>query len=142
MNEFQAAMGLCNLDDIQDIIKKRHKITMRYRENLKGIKGIQMFFPESDNVEYNYAYLPVLFPSGKTRDDLYDYLKKNNVYARKYFYPIVTDYECYRQQYSDVVLPVAKGCGDRVLTLPIYHELESNDVDRVCCLIKDLLIHN
>ena len=137
MNEFQAAMGLCNLDGIDNIINRRKEITLYYRENLDRIAGIRMFSPESDRVEYNYAYLPIMLQSKEKRDGLYGHLKTGNVYARKYFYPIVTDYECYREKYRQAILPVAKQSGDRILTLPIYHELGKEDIDRVCRLIKD-----
>ena len=68
---------------------------------------------------------------------MYDYLAENNIYVRKYFYPIVPDYECYKELYKEIKLPIAKQSGDRVITLPIYHELSLEDVDRVCSFIKD-----
>ncbi len=136
MNEFQAAMGLCNLDSMEDILVKRKEITLRYREHLKGIPEVRMFYVESDKIEYNYAYLPILVNTKENREELYNFLAEHDIFVRKYFYPIVSDYECYKELYNEVKLPVAKKSGDTVLTLPIYHELSLEDVDRVCFFIK------
>lgn len=139
MNEFQAAMGLCVLTDLPDILHERAAITKRYRERLTDVSGIRMFrADEIPNYEYNYAYLPVLFDSqkfGKSRDDVYVQLKKNGVFSRKYFYPLVTEFGCYANQFSPKDTPIAHKAASQILCLPIYNGLGLNDVDRICDVI-------
>ena len=91
MNEFQAAMGICNLRHVDEEIEKRKKVVERYRERLSDIKGIKLN-EEKENVKSNYAYFPVLFDGYKAnRDEIYEELKKNNIFARKYFYPLTNE---------------------------------------------------
>ena len=142
MNEFQAAMGLCNLKHIDEIIAERREITLRYRKNLEGQAGITLFYPDrAPGVEYNYAYLPVLIDRdafGISRDELHAALKANdNVVARKYFYPIGTEYDCYRELAAESRVPVAKAAGQSVLALPIYNGLSLEEVDYICeCILN------
>ncbi|NLU26522.1 MAG: DegT/DnrJ/EryC1/StrS family aminotransferase, partial [Hungateiclostridium thermocellum] len=96
MNEFQAAMGLCNLRNITDKINKRKAVVERYMEHLSGIYGIKLPTYKSE-VKSNYAYFPVVFDGYRaTRDQIYEELKKHNIFARKYFYPLTSDFDCYR----------------------------------------------
>lgn len=137
MNEFQAAMGLCNLKHIDEEIAKRKQVVERYRNNLKDIKGIKLN-PIQENVTTNYAYFPIVVENeyGLTRDELFDLLGQNDICARKYFYPLVNDYDCYKNQYSSDGTPIAKDVASRVMTLPLYADLSLDDVDRICKIIK------
>lgn len=141
MNEFCAAMGICNLRHIDLELEKRKKIVERYREKLKGIEGIKLNCVQ-ENVYSNYAYFPVAFQKEKLgfgRDDVMEYLEKENIYARKYFYPITSEFECYRNRFSGEATPVAYKCSQQILTLPLYADLTANDVDRVCDVLFALL---
>ena len=141
MNEFQAAMGLTNLPLVSTLIKERKKLTEFYRNNLKDVPGLKMFYPEKINskFKYNYSYFPVLIESelyGYSRDELYDYLKQNNIYSRKYFYPLITEIGCYKGLYNDANLKNAKKISDMILCLPLYNELSKKNVIYICDLIK------
>jgi len=135
MNEFQAAMGLCNLRNVDDEIKKRKKVDERYRENLSGIQGIKLSSSQN-GVKNNYSYFPVVFNGYKlSRNEAYETLKKQNIFARKYFYPITNSYKCYQDKFNSKETPVAKYISERVLTLPFYADLSLDDVDRICKII-------
>lgn len=139
MNEFQAAMGICNLRHVNAEIEKRKVVTERYRENLEDVKGI-VLPPIQDNVIKNYAYFPVLVKEdlfGKTRNNLYDLLKKNDIYARKYFYPLTNCLQCYETCFDMGNTPNAKYISDHVLTLPMYADLAMEEVDRICSIIRE-----
>lgn len=136
MNEFAAAMGICNLRRMADCIQKRRAVHDRYFERLSGIEGIALSQPQED-VCANYAYFPVYFDEGKfgkTRDEIYNELAKHDIYARKYFYPAINDMNCYRNL-ADQHTPVARRVAARILTLPMYEELKLDDVDRICDVI-------
>jgi len=136
MNEFQAAMGLCNLRNITDKINKRKAVVERYMEHLSGIYGIKLPTYKSE-VKSNYAYFPVVFDGYRaTRDQIYEELKKHNIFARKYFYPLTSDFDCYRNKYDSNKTPVAKYIAEKILTLPLYSDLLPEDVDRICNIIK------
>lgn len=137
MNEFQAAMGLCNLRHIEEEIAKRKAVCDRYRKHLENKEGIKLCTIPSD-VTHNYAYFPVVFDEtklGKTRNDIFTSLANENIFARKYFYPLVQDYDCYKDRYSSDSTPTAKYIADRVLTLPLYADLPLEEVDRICRII-------
>ena len=134
MNEFCAAMGVCNLRHLDSEISKRKMVAERYWERLEGVSGVTVFTP-GEGVRHNYAYLPVIFDPetfGSTRDDVFDALDAANVGARKYFYPLVSDFACYRSVYSSDRTPIAKRVASQVLTLPMYADLKLEDVDRIC----------
>ena len=90
-----------------------------------------------EDVKTNYAYFPVVFEEefGKTRDEVMEELAKNDIFTRKYFYPIITDFECYRGQHDSNKTPVAKYIGDRVLTLPLFADLPIEKVNEICDII-------
>ena len=135
MNEFQAAMGLCNLRHIDNEILKRKAVFNRYFKNLHNIKGLKLL-RQQDGVKSNYSYFPVVFDGYKlTRDEIYEVLKKENIVARKYFYPLVTNFDCYKNRFKDAYLENAKFVSDRILCLPLYADLDLKDVDRICELI-------
>lgn len=138
MNEFCAAMGVCNLRHLDGEIAKRRAVAERYWESLEGTPGLTVFRP-AEGVRHNYAYLPVLFDPkafGATRDDVFDALAAEGVGARKYFYPLVSDFACYRSVYSSDRTPAAKRAAERVLTLPMFADLALEDVDRICAIVR------
>lgn len=140
MNEFCAAMGLCNLRHVSREISKRKAVASRYTERLCDLPGVEVRHPQ-EGVISNYAYYPVLFNPdvfGSTRDEVFDALEKINVGSRKYFYPLITDFECYRDAYSSSETPVAKHVADNILTLPMYADLAVDDIDRICDTIHHL----
>jgi dTDP-4-amino-4,6-dideoxygalactose transaminase len=138
MNEFQAAMGICNLRHIDDEIEKRKKVVERYKERLSDIKGIKLY-KEKENIKSNYAYFPVLFDGYRAnRDEIFEELKKNNIFARKYFYPLTNDAQCYKNKFNVEETPTAKYVSDRILTLPLYADLELSNVDRICDIIINI----
>ncbi|MDT2833541.1 DegT/DnrJ/EryC1/StrS family aminotransferase [Vagococcus carniphilus] len=135
MNEFQAAMGICNLKYLSEEISKRKKIVERYMENLKNVPGI-ILNKIPDSVESNYAYFPVRFDNYHlNRDEVFELLLSNEITARKYFYPLANDFECYKEKYSSDDTPIAKKVSKQILTLPLYASLSLDDVDRICKLI-------
>ena len=134
MNEFQAAMGLCNLRHIDDCIKRRKRLTYRYRERLQGVHGIHLC-PEQPDVQSNYAYMPVVFDGfRRSRDEVFERLKQHGFLARKYFYPLTCDLECYKgfSFANSFSVPVARRSPSQVLTLPIYADMEFEVVDQIC----------
>ena len=137
MNEFCAAMGLCNLHHVNDDIARRKAVAERYRERLEGVCGVQLN-PVQENVTPNYAYFPVVFHEqefGSTRNEVFDALQRADIYSRKYFYPLTNTFACFHGKYDVEQTPVARHIANRVLTLPIYPELEEADVDRICDVI-------
>lgn len=142
MNEFSAAMGICNLRHIKEEIEKRKNVIQRYFYNLSGIDGI--ILPKYRNdVKYNYSYLPVVFDEktiGINRDEICEALALENIYARKYFAPLVSDFDCYKDKYNSNDTPVAQQISSRIVTLPLYADLELENVDRICNVIKSKII--
>ena len=137
MNEFQAAMGICNMRHLENEIAKRKKIVKRYVEHLENIKGIKIPGIQK-NVESNYAYFPVVFDGYKyTRNEVLEKLAEENINARKYFYPLTNGFECYRNYPTAGTekTPIAQHIALRVLTLPLYADLAIEDVDRICRII-------
>ncbi len=137
MSEFQAAMGICNLRHLDEEIAKRKKVSEHYRERLSGVEGIKLSVVQ-DNVEYNYAYFPVIFDGYKhTRNEVFKMLEAHGIVARKYFFPLTNSFECYRSFPTAGVekTPVAQHLALRVLTLPLYADLTPEDVDRICDIV-------
>lgn len=135
MSEFQAAMGLCNLRHLDEEIGKRKQVVQRYRKNLAGIPGIKLNSIPADVTE-NYAYFPVVFDQYRyTRDEVFTMLQEQDIHARKYFYPAINTFACYRELYDASQTPVAQYIAERVLTLPLYADLSLDDVDRICAII-------
>ena len=139
MNEFSAAMGICNLKHIEEEIGKRRKVVERYRANLENVDGIKLS-PIQKDVVPNYAYFPVVFDEkvfGATRNEVFEKLAENDICARKYFYPLTNTFECFNGQFDASKTPVALHISNRVLTLPLYADLPLDDVDRICNIIID-----
>lgn len=139
MNEFCAAMGLCNLRHIEEEIEKRKRIAERYRSHLEGIEGIRLN-PIQEGVKQNYAYFPAVFDEkvfGVNRDVVFDRLEENGIGARKYFYPLTNAFDCYQGKYDVNLTPTALYISKSVLTLPIYADLALEDVDRICKIVLE-----
>lgn len=138
LNEFQAAMGLCNLRHFQEQREQRKMAAMRYCEILSGRKELRLPSKQK-GVSYNYGYFPVLFPTQIQRDFVYEGLKEHRIFARKYFYPITSAFDCYRGRFFPEKTPVAQEISGRVLTLPLYAGLSHKEVDGICQVLVDLL---
>ena len=137
MDEFRAAMGICNLRRIEKSIASRKAAYDRYMERLAGVKGLTVPGAQQD-VEWNYAYMPVLFDAeqfGMDRDQVFEKLKAHDIIARKYFYPAINDMTCYSYLKGQKPTPIAHDISLRVLTLPIYEDLPLETVDLICDLI-------
>jgi len=141
MNEIQALMGIQVLKYLDEIIRDRSAITDHYRVRLKEVPGIHLPPPISPDVKYNHAYFPIEVDKrefGMNRDQLYETLQHYNVFSRRYFYPLICDYACYRKVSVKDPLKVARRVADRILTLPIYDSLGLSDVETICRIIISL----
>lgn len=137
MDELRAAMGICNLRHIEEEIAKRRIVVDTYRERLANIPGIKIQHIQSE-VESNYAYFPVIFDANifsKSRNEVFAELEKNNICARKYFYPLTNSFKCWNGMYNVEETPVALQLSKSVLTLPLYADLSLEDVHRICDII-------
>ena len=137
MNEFQAAMGVCNLRHLDREIAKRKSVMECYLARLEGVPGLRLCPPQKD-VEPNYAYFPVVFDGfGADRNEVFDALGRQGITARKYFYPLTNSFECYADLATAGAekTPVAAYLADRVLTLPMYADLALEDVERICDIV-------
>lgn len=136
MNEFSAIMGLCNLKHIDEAIAERRKRAELYRKRFETIKGIRLLDKCREGND-NYSYFPIIVEEGysKSRDELYDYLKENGIYSRKYFYPITADQACFKNKYRNVVLENARKLSKEVLVLPLYEGLDFDSMEEIVKLI-------
>jgi dTDP-4-amino-4,6-dideoxygalactose transaminase len=141
MNEFQAAMGLCNFDGLEKNRAKRKLIYEKYK-NLLGVNNA-INFQKLTVSKYNYSYMPVYFVNKKIRDGVFNTLLNHGVKARKYFYPLTCDFEFFKTRGENLVqkykLENAKFISDRILCLPIYPSLELQDVEKISKIIHDFL---
>ena len=140
MNEFQAALGLLQLKYVDQSIQKRKEIAEYYRQHLLGLPGIS-FFEDMPDVRHNYQYFPILIDQklfGKSRDDVYHELKRQNILSRRYFYPLISQFPTYRglESARPGNLPIAEEITQKVLCLPIYPDLELNTILNIRDLIK------
>lgn len=137
MNEFSAIMGLCNLEYIDAVIHERKKRDEEYRKNLKNIEGIRLF-DIKPNVVRNYGYFPILIEDNYhlDRDALYECLKKNKYYTRKYFYPLTSEQICYKGKCIKMKLEIAKELSEKVLVLPFYEKLKFETIKRIVEIIN------
>lgn len=137
MNEFQAAMGLCNLRHVDNEIKKRSLVVERYNTRLANVNGIKIC-KLKEEINSNYAYYSVVFNNYKyNRDEVFEKLKNEGIIARKYFYPLTNSFDCYKDNFKVNETPVAKYISERVLTLPLYADLSLEDVDRISNIILE-----
>lgn len=138
MSEINAALGLLQLKHMPEILLRRTAIDASYRKALQGVRGIRCL-PQSGQTVANFAYFPILvegeYPLG--RDELYDALKRYNIFSRRYFYPLISDFPMYRGLPSATHsnLPIAAAAADKVLCLPIYPALDDGDIDRIVAVI-------
>ena len=138
MNEFQAAMGLCNLPLLDNEIEQRKQISQTYVNQLSNVQGIKVPNYKA-NIEYNYSYFPILIDHPTiSRDEVFEHLKNKGINAKKYFYPLVTDYACYKGKYEDN-LPVSRMISEQVLCLPLYGEMESQTVTYIIETIESCM---
>jgi dTDP-4-amino-4,6-dideoxygalactose transaminase len=141
MNELQAAYGLLHLKYVEQYIDKRKLLVEAYRKQLRNIIGIR-FLEDINGVTHNYAYFPIFIEKetfGTSRDHLYELLKQNNIFGRRYFYPLISSFSTYRglPSANPVNLPVAERVAESVICLPIYPELDFKTIDYICKIIKD-----
>lgn len=137
MNEFQAAMGICNMRYVNVEIGKRKQVVEHYRNRLENTIGIKLQAIQ-EGVESNYAYFPVVFDGYKyTRNEIFERLAKVGIGARKYFFPLTNSFECYRNYPTAGVekTPIAQHIALRVLTLPLYADLSIADAEHICQII-------
>lgn len=136
MNEFQAAMGLCNLKHVREAIEERRKVAETYQELLQDIPGIYCWQKQED-VEANYAYFPIRVAQeeyGESRDELFERLGQQGIHARKYFYPLTSSFECYQGKAEKT--PIAERISHQILCLPMYAGLEKECVEGICRIIR------
>ncbi len=138
MNEFQAALGLLQLTRVDAAIAARGRIDARYRAGLAGVPGIDCV-PTAGELRGNFSYFPIRVKPAYAldRDALYTLLRANGYHARRYFYPLLTDFPMYRglPSAAPAGLPVARRAAGEILCLPTYPALETSDQDRIIELI-------
>lgn len=136
LNEFQAAMGLCNLRHIQKEMARRHALAELYRARLAGRPGLRLPAPRA-GIEPNDAYFPVFFPTREMRDRVHSRLSEAGVRARKYFFPLIPDLDCYAGSAAAAAarIPVARRLAAGVLCLPLYADLLPEEADRICDVV-------
>ena len=141
MNEFSAAMGLCNLPYVEQNIEERKKRFLYYKEKLSYVDGLEMRVYDRKDTNYSYGYCPVLFRpeilGEGMRDKIYDKLHEIRVYARKYFYPITSDAVCFRNKYRMDSLDNARYVGNNILVLPLFPELPYQVIDHIVSVIEE-----
>lgn len=138
MNELQAAIGLCNLKDVNNNIMLRKNIDSYYKEKLGDLKGLK--FQKISASSYNYSYMPVCFQNSRDRNNVYSELSKNGINSRKYFYPLTVDFDYFKNKdHVEHNLKTASDIVNRILCLPIYPHLKIADINRIIAIIKRTL---
>lgn len=140
MDEVRAAFGLLNLKQVDAAIDARHKVANRYCEAIDQISGLT-YLPGLPNIRYNYGYFPIFVDEekyGMSRDALYEKLKANNIFGRRYFYPLISTLNPYKEYYSATPsnLPIATKMADQVLCLPMHHALTESEVESIINCIQ------
>jgi dTDP-4-amino-4,6-dideoxygalactose transaminase len=140
MNEMQAAMGLIQLKHVEKLIERRKSITNHYREMLNNVEGIS-FMNDIPSVRHCYSYFPIFIDKdryGKTRDEVYEELKRNNIIGRRYFYPLISQFPSYQdlETARPGRMKIAEKVTKEVICLPIYPELEFETVDNICNILR------
>ena len=140
IDEIRSAYGLLNLKQVDTAIEARHQVAIKYREVLRTIKGIRVM-EDIPGVRHNYSYFPIFVDAkeyGMTRDELYYKLKESNIWGRRYFYPLISEFSTYRglESARPESLPVAKKIADSVICLPIHHGLTDLEIQLIIDIIK------
>jgi dTDP-4-amino-4,6-dideoxygalactose transaminase len=140
MSEVNAALGLLQLKHVDQAIARRSEVESAYRRLLASVPGLRMLDVPADT-QRNHSYFPILVEPafGASRDDVYDALKAQNVFARRYFYPLISDFPMYRGLPSATAanLSVSRAMADRVLCLPIYPSLTDTDIDYIAGIVRN-----
>jgi len=141
MNEVQAAMGLLQLKYIDGVIEKRKQVAEQYRKGLKGIEGL-IYLDDLPRVRNCYSYFPILIDKekfGKTRDEVYNKLKKHNIFGRRYFYPVISQFPTYKglESAKSENLPVAERIAEQVICLPLYSDLSNEIIIKITDIIRN-----
>lgn len=141
MDEIRSAYGLLNLKQVDAAIEARKKVAFQYREALKGVKGIT-YWEDQPNVKNNYSYFPIFVNQeeyGMSRDELYFKMRENKVWGRRYFYPLISEFDTYRglESSNPENLPIATKMANEVICLPMHHALSDDDIKR----IVDCILH-
>ena len=141
LDEVRAAIGRIMLNYVADENQRRMNLHKIYNEELSNVEGLKLMPNVAENVKRNYQYYVIRIDEkifGRTRDEVYDEFKNYNVYTRKYFHPLCSDYTCYRQLNSARAenLPVANIVGKQVLSMPMYGELSEDAVRKICAILK------
>jgi dTDP-4-amino-4,6-dideoxygalactose transaminase len=138
MSEFNAALGLVQLKHVDAAIAARREVDARYRELLRDVKGVTCL--PSSGSKSNYSYFPILLDGkrGRDREMIYDRLKTHQIFARRYFYPLISEFPMYRELPSaqPANLPTASNAADQVLCLPIYPDLDAQTQEVVCRIVS------
>jgi dTDP-4-amino-4,6-dideoxygalactose transaminase len=139
VDEVRAAYGLLNLGLVDSAIEARHQVAIRYREGLRNIEGLT-YMEDMPGVKHNYSYFPIFIDAekfGMTRDELYFKMKEQNILGRRYFYPLISEFDTYKGLPSSgrENLPKAHQVADSVICLPMHHELTEEDLTRIIDLI-------
>lgn len=140
MDEMRSAYGLVNLRQVDKAIEARHHVAIRYREALKDVEGIS-FFEDMPDVIHNYSYFPIFVDEkkyGMSRDELYFKMREHDIWGRRYFYPLISEFSTYRglESAAPSNLPNAHKMANTVICLPMHHALSEEDVQRVVDCIK------
>ena len=141
MNEMQSALGLLQLRQFDGYVARRKALVQRYRDGLIGVPGITCL-PDLPGVAHNYSYFPIRVDEkeyGRTRDELNEELKRHNIFGRRYFYPLISQFPTYKGLPSAGPgnLPVAERSAAQVLCLPLYPDLEASIVDHTVRVIRE-----
>ena len=138
MNEFQALIGKINLKYVDQEIIKRQRAVEKYRQLLSAVPAIRLMPDPDPSVKLNFAYFPILVDEiyyGLTRDALFELLAEDNIFARKYFSPLITDFACYRDIFKPHI-PIAKYVAERILALPLWGDIPDEVIERICAIIS------
>ncbi len=138
MNEFQASLGLLQLKYVDSYILKSKFVYEFYMAKLKSIKGLS-FFEVDPSVTYNYSYFPILIDDSyfKSRDEIFTILRENDIFVRRYFYPLITDFQPYQNSLGSKSLPIALSIASKVICLPIYPELETEQQQKIIHILSN-----
>lgn len=141
MDEIRSAYGLLNLQQVDKAIEARKQVANYYREMLRPVRGVRVF-DDMEGVRHNYSYFPILIDAdayGMTRDELYFKMKEQNVLGRRYFYPLISTFDTYKnlESANPTNIPVATRIANEVICLPMYYGLTEEDLDRVVkCIVN------